>query len=113
MNKKCKLIKCLLDGDTINVSNSLRLTNYSNPAREIPRCIEMPFNVHVDKIKMESTDKHGNYATWKNYKLNRISPKNVLGVEKMRLYLSENMKEYRPKPKDKPNTPTTDLFDEL
>ena len=63
MNKKCKLIKSLLNGDTINVLNSIRLTSYSNPAREIPRCIEIPFGVTVDKIKRESTDKNGHYST--------------------------------------------------
>ena len=113
MNKKCKLIKCLLDGDIINVSNSIRLTGYSNPAREVPREIEKPFSINVDKIKIESKDRHGNYSTWKNYKLNRIDPKNVVGVEKMRLYLAKHMEEYRPKPKDNPNPPAPDLFNEL
>jgi hypothetical protein len=113
MNKKCRLIKSLLDGETINVSNSIRLTSLSNPAREIPRCIEEPFGVTVTKTKMENKDKHGNYATWHNYKLERLLPENVLGVEKMRLYLAENMGEYRPKEKEPMQEISKDLFAEL
>jgi hypothetical protein len=43
MNKKTALIKSLLKGDVINVLNSIKLTGYSNPAREMTREIEKPF----------------------------------------------------------------------
>lgn len=111
MNKKCGLIKTLLDGDTINVSNSIRLTGYSNPAREISREIEKPFGVRVQKTPIESTDRYGNYATWNNYKLFH-TPGNAEGIGKMRTYLAENMGEYRPKKKE-PETVEKDLLSEL
>lgn len=111
MNKKCGLIKCLLDGEVINVSNSIRMTGYSNPAREIPREIEKPFNVFVDKILIESKDRYGNYASWKNYRLFH-TPDNKEGIAKMKAYLAENMGEYRPKKKE-PQEIKNDLLSEL
>ena len=109
MNKKCALIKSLLQGDIINVSNSIRLTSLSNPAREIPRSIEKPFNVIVSRTKVETKDQFGNYAMYYNYRLNPLIAGNKIGIKLMREYLAQNMGEYRPKKKDKAQS---DLFSE-
>lgn len=112
MNKKCKLIKALIDGEIINVSNSIRLTSLSNPAREIPRSIEKPFKVIISRTKVETKDKFGNYAMYYNYRLNPLITGNKEGIKLMREYLAENMKEYRPKEKPKPLQSQSDLFAE-
>jgi hypothetical protein len=111
MNKKCALIKCLLDGEVINVSNSIHKVGYSNPARELPREVEKPFGVKVERIKKEGKDRYGNYVTWNEYRLFK-TPRNSDGIQKMRLYLAENMGEYRPKEKQ-PKEVKPDLFSEL
>jgi hypothetical protein len=90
MNKKTALIKSLLKGDIINVSNSIKYTGYSNPAREIPRQIEKPFNCIVSRCKMDSKDQWGNYVTWYDYRLNPLISGNKTAIKKMKQYVAEN-----------------------
>ena len=112
MNKKSVLIKSLLNGETINVSNSIRLTSYSNPAREIPRSIEKPFEVKVKRTKIEEKDKHGNYTMHYNYRLYKTK-ENMTGIKKMREYISDNIKKYRPDRQENKVINQSDLFSEL
>lgn len=88
MNKKTALIKSLLKGDVINVSNSIALTGYSNPAREISREIEKPFGCIVSRTKKESKDQFGNYVMWYDYRLNRTQY-NKQGIDKMIEYIKK------------------------
>ena len=87
MNKKTALIKSLLKGDVINVLNSIKLTGYSNPAREMTREIEKPFCCIVTRIKRESVDQFGNYVMWYDYKLDKNKPENREGIKKMLDYI--------------------------
>jgi hypothetical protein len=87
MNKKTALIKSLLKGDVINVLNSIKLTGYSNPAREMTREIEKPFCCSVTRIKRESVDQFGNYVMWYDYKLDKKKPENREGIKKMLNYI--------------------------
>jgi hypothetical protein len=89
MNKKCALIKSLLKGDIINVSNSIKLTGYSNPAREIPREVEKPFGCVISRVKMEGRDQFGNYVTWYDYRFNHRIDVNRTATKKMKEYLEK------------------------
>lgn len=112
MTSKAALIKALLDGRVLNIKNGFHLLSITNIPREIGRSVERAFDVQVSRVHREGTSKYGQPCTWVDYHLNKTDY-NKNGIEKMRLYLAENMEEYRPKPKGKPNPPTTDLFDEL
>lgn len=89
MNKKCSLIKSLMKGDVIHVSNSIHLTGYSNPSREVKREIEDPFGVKITRTKIETKDQWGNYAMYYTYKL-EYNQQNAEGISKMAKYLLEN-----------------------
>jgi len=102
MNKKVALCLALLKGDVINVSNSIRLTGYSNPAREIPREVEIPFSVKVSRTKMDSKDQFGNYVTWCNYRLN-FTGYNEKGISAMREYVKKEMQSEPPPKTDAEN----------
>ena len=89
MNKKCSLIKSLLKGDIIHVSNSIHLTGYSNPAREMTRQIERPFGAIISRNKVETKDQFGNYAMYFEYRLNPKIIGNDQAIKKMVSYLME------------------------
>lgn len=91
MNKKIALCLALLKGDIINVSNCIKICGYSNPAREIPREIEIPFGVSISRIRMTSKDQFGNAVTWVNYRLNRDADYNQVGIVKLREYIREHL----------------------
>lgn len=90
MNKKTALAKSLLKGDIITVSNSIALTGYSNPAREIPREIEKPFNILISRVKRETKDQFGNYAMYYEYRLNKSMKCNKDGIKAMLQYIERN-----------------------
>lgn len=92
MNKKTALAKSLLKGDVITVSNSIALTGYSNPAREIPREIERPFKLLISRLKRETKDQFGNYAMFYEYRLNKSMTCNQDGMKKMREYIKAQEK---------------------
>lgn len=112
MTAKCALAKALLDGRTLNVKNCFNTIGLTNCSREISRMIEQPFKIKVDKTPREGTSRYGQRVTWYDYKLNKSLPDNIEGVARMRVYLSENMGEYRPKKKE-PEVIKNDLFSEL
>lgn len=91
MNKKIALCLALLKGDIINVSNCIRICGYSNPAREIPREIEIPFGITISRIRMASKDQFGNAVNWVNYRLNRDADYNKDGIAKLKEYCKEHM----------------------
>lgn len=97
VNKKTALCLSLLKGDIITVANSIRLTGYSNPAREIPREVEDVFHVEVDRKKVEAKDQFGNYVTWHQYHLNVNKPENLDGIKLMREYVKQNVQLGNPK----------------
>jgi hypothetical protein len=111
MNKKCSLIKSLLKGDIISVSNSIRLTGLSNPAREITRQIEKPFGVIISRNKVETKDQFGNYCTYHEYRLNPRITGNSEGIKKMSEYLlKEGAVEKAGKKVDKGKFETSQLY---
>lgn len=112
MTAKCALAKALLDGKTLNVKNCFNTIGLTNCSREISRMIENDFHVKVEKIPRKGTSRYGQPVTWYDYKLDKSLPENKEGVAAMRLYLAENMGEYRPKKKE-PETVEKDLLSEL
>lgn len=113
MNAKSALIKEFLDGKTLTIMSCFKTVGLTNIGREASRMIEKPFGVVISKKRKFGVSSYGSFITWYEYKLNKSAEVNKEGVLKMRAYLAKHMKEYRPKPKGKPNPPTTDLFDEL
>ena len=99
MTAKVALIKSLLDGKVLNVMNCFTTIGLTNCAREVSRMVEQPFEVRIDRIPRKGVSKCGEPITWNDYKLNKTLPQNVEGVAKMREYLAEHIKEYRPKSK--------------
>ena len=97
MTAKCALIKSLLDGKVLNVWNCMALIGLSNCSREISRIIEQPFEVRIDRTPRKGVSRFGVPITWNDYKLNKTLPQNLEGIAKMREYLAEHIKEYRPK----------------
>ena len=97
MTAKCALIKSLLDGKVLNVMNCFTTIGLTNCSREISRMVEQVFEVRIDRIPRKGVSKCGEPITWNDYKLNKTLPQNVEGVAKMREYLAEHIKEYRPK----------------
>jgi hypothetical protein len=90
MNKKCALIKSLLKGDVIDVSNSIRLTGLSNPSRELGRMVERAFNVTVEREKINTKDQWGNHAMYFKYRFNPFKKENKEGTKKMVQYVKEH-----------------------
>jgi hypothetical protein len=87
MNKKCALIKSLLKGDVIDVSNSIRLTGLSNISREVGRMIERDFQVKVEREKINTKDQWGNHAMYFKYRFNPFKKENKEGTKKMVEYV--------------------------
>lgn len=113
MTAKCALIKALLDGRILNVKNCFNTIGLTNCSREVSRMVVHPFNVKIEKIPRTGLSKYNQPVTWNDYKLDRSLPENKEGVEKMKLYLAENMGEYRPKEKESMPEIKPDLFAEL
>ena len=97
MTAKCALIKSLLDGKVLNVMNCFTTIGLTNCAREISRMVEQSFEVEIERTPRKGVSKCGEPITWYDYKLNKSWPQNIEGVSKMREYLAEHIKEYRPK----------------
>jgi hypothetical protein len=110
MTSKAALVKALLDGRVLNIKNGFTLLSITNIPREIGRSIERSFNVKVSRTHREGKSRYGQPCVWIDYRLNRTEY-NKEGIEKMKMYLSENMKEYRPEPKVK--TIQQNIFSEL
>jgi hypothetical protein len=91
MTARCALAIALLKGEIINVKNSLDICALSNPAREIPRLIEKPFELIVSRQKMEGKSRYGQPVAWTNYRLNKHAAYNQEGIKKMREYIKENL----------------------
>ena len=113
MNAKSALIKEFLDGKTLTIMSCFKTVGLTNLGREVPRMVERPFNCVISRRRMEGKSRHGSNITWYEYRLNPLIDGNKEAIVKMRKYLSEHMTEYRPKPKDNPNPPAPDLFNEL
>lgn len=90
MNKKCALIKSLLKGDVIDVSNSIRLTGLSNISREVGRMIERDFQVKVEREKINTKDQWGNHAMYFKYHYIPFKNSNKEGTKKMLEYVREH-----------------------
>lgn len=112
MNATAALCKALLDGKVINIKTGFSLFGVSNVPREIGRSVERKFGVRIDRTPREGESRYGQHVTWYDYKLNKSLPENKEGVAAMRLYLAENMGEYRPKTKE-PQKAENDLLSEL
>lgn len=102
----------LLKGDTLTIMNGYKKFNCTNIPRELSRSVEKKFGVKIDKTPTRFTSEYGHSGVYFKYKLLK-TPENKGGIEKIKKYVSENMTEYRPKPKEQTSIPTSDLFDEL
>lgn len=111
MTSKAALVKALLDGKVLNIKNGFHLLSITNVPREIGRSVERAFNVEVKRTPREGTSKYGQPCVWVDYSLEK-KESNKEGIAKMRVYLAENMGEYRPKKKE-PQEIKNDLLSEL
>lgn len=98
MNKRVALCLALLKGDIINVSNSIKICGYSNPAREIAREVEIPFGIIVSRVRQTNKDQFGNPVTYIDYRLNKSLIENKEGIQKLRDWLKEELSK-EPEPK--------------
>lgn len=112
MNAKCALIKEFLDGKTLTIMTCFKTVGLTNLGREVPRMIEHPFGCIISRRRMEGKSRHGSNISWYEYRLNPLIEGNKEAIAKMRLYLAENMGEYRPKKKE-PKKVENDLLSEL
>ena len=112
MTARAALVKEFLDGKTVTILTCFKRVGLTNAGREIPRMIENPFNVEISRVTMEGKSRHGTPITWTEYRFNPLIEKNKDAIPKMREYLAQHMKEYRPKEKPKPLQSQSDLFAE-
>lgn len=112
MNAKSALIKEFLDGKTLTIMTCFKTVGLTNLGREVPRMIEHPFGCIISRRRMEGKSRHGSNITWYEYRLNPLIEGNKEAISKMRLYLAENLGEYRPKKKE-PQKVENDLLSEL
>lgn len=88
MNAKAELCMHLLAGRVINLTNCFGEIGISNPGREIPRMVEIPFGVVISKTPRTGKNRFGSTVNFKDYRLN-FTPHNKKGVEKMRQYIAD------------------------
>jgi hypothetical protein len=113
MNAKCALIKEFLDGKSLTIMTFFKTVGLTNIGREIPRMIEHPFGVIISRTRMEGKSRYGSSISWYSYRLNPMIEGNKEAIVRMREYLAENMKEYRPKEKPQLAQSQSDLFNEI
>lgn len=90
MNSIVAISKSLLDGNILTIKTAFTDYGVSNLPREIGRSIERKFNVHISKVQATGKSRYGTVCIWYEYRLNKTIPENKIGIEKMRLYISEN-----------------------
>lgn len=111
MTQIAAICHSLLNGETLTIMSGFKKFFCTNLPRELSRSVEQKFGVRIDKTPVKFTSTYGQSGIYFKYKLLK-TPENKEGIEKIREYISENMKEYRPKEKPKPLQSQSDLFAE-
>lgn len=89
MNATAAIAKALLDGKVLSIKTAFREFGVTNLPREISRLIEKKFNVQVARVPRQGKTRYGIHVRWFEYRLPRTDY-NKEGIEKMKLYISEN-----------------------
>ena len=88
MTAKAALCRALLSGKTLNVKNCFTMIGLTNCAREISRMVEQPFNVKIEKKRMDGKSRYGSPVTWFDYSL-KDTEENREGIELMCDYVEK------------------------
>lgn len=101
MTSKAALCKALLDGKVVNIKNGFSWFGITNVPREIGRAIERDplvtknpndsgFGVEISRTERTGTTRYEQSCNWTDYRLNRTDY-NKVGIEKMKLYVAQQM----------------------
>jgi hypothetical protein len=111
MTQIAAICHSLLKGDTLSIMNGYSKFNCTNLPRELSRSVEKKFDVEMEKTPTLFVSAYGHVGEYYKYRLIK-NERNKKGIEKMKIYLAENMGEYRPKKKESKEI-KADLFSEI
>lgn len=89
MTARVALCRFLLEGRVLSIANCFKEIGLSNPARELPRMVETPFEVEISRTPRTGTNRYGSPVSFTEYRLN-ITEYNKNGVEKMEKFVKDN-----------------------
>lgn len=85
----------LLKGEIISIKTAFNMFGCSNAPREVSRGIEQKFGVRVSRHKVNFKSRYGKAGIYYQYRLNRDADYNKEGIEKMKAYVKEEMKDFK------------------
>lgn len=111
MTQIAAICHSLLKGDTLSIMSGFGKFSCTNLPRELSRSVEKKFKVQLTRIPVTFISEYGHKGEYYKYRLLKTE-ENKEGIEKIKVYLSEQITEYRPKKKEM-GAIKNDLFSEL
>jgi hypothetical protein len=90
MTAKAALCLAFLQHKVLNIRTCFKIVGLSNLPREAKRMVEDPFNVSLKRVHQVGESRYGTPSSWVDYSL-PYSKENKEGIEKMRIYVQEQM----------------------